>query len=484
MKKIPFQTAKNNFTIIIFGASGSLARLKLFPSLFELVKEGRMPKDFKIVGYSRTPMTHEAFREIVKESVLKVEKNASEKQLKIFLEQITYVSGAYDSAQDYETLKNHLGEVEKIRDRIRLAYFSVPPSVFPDIFENLAATSLNTKKAKLRLIIEKPFGYDLKSAQKLKKQLEHYFDDEQIYLLDHYLGKEAVTNLLSLRIANSLLTHLLNKDFISNIQISALEEKDIEGRANYFDHVGILRDMVQSHLLQIVAYLTMYAPKSKDAGAIHHQKAKVLKALQLGKPYQNIVRGQYGGYSKEKGVAPKSQTETFAAMKLTMNHPLWENVPIYLRTGKCLKKKWTAVVLELKPHEVQKKNGNLQPNRIVIQLQPYEKIEFHLFTKLGGKTFDFHELTTGRPIYCSGDCIGEHGRLLLDAIRGEKALFLNFEEIFEAWKLMDKAQQWCDLESKQCADLHSYKCGSLGPKQADELLKKDGFTWFNALPND
>lgn len=484
MKNIPFQTAKNNFTIIIFGASGSLARLKLFPSLFELVKEGRMPKDFKIVGYSRTPMTDEAFRKIVKESVLKVEKDASKEHLKTFLEQLSYVSGAYDSAQDYETLKNHLGKVEKTKDRIRLAYFSVPPSVFPDIFENLAATPLSTRKGKLRLIIEKPFGYDLKSAQKLKKQLEHYFDDEQIYLLDHYLGKEAVTNLLSLRIANSLLTHMFNKDFISNIQISALEEKDIEGRANYFDHVGILRDMVQSHLLQIVTYLTMYAPKSKDAQAIHHQKAKVLKALQLGKPHQNIVRGQYLGYTKEKGVAAESQTETFAALKLTMNHPLWKNVPIYLRTGKCLKKKWTAVVLEFKPHEVQKKNGNLQPNRIVIQLQPHEKIEFHLFTKLGGKTFDFHELTTGRPIYCSGDCIGEHGRLLLDAIRGEKGLFLNFEEIFEAWKLMDKAQQWCDLESKQCADLHVYECGGLGPKQADELLKKDGFTWFNALPND
>lgn len=190
MKNIPFQKAKNNFTLIVFGASGSLARLKLFPSLFELVKEGRMPKDFKIVGYSRTPMTDEAFREIVKESVLKVEKNASELQIKTFLEQLSYVSGAYDSTQDYETLKKHLGRVEKTKDRIRLAYFSVPPSVFPAIFENLAATPLNTKKAKLRLIIEKPFGYDLKSAQKLKKHLEHYFDDEQIYLLDHYLGKK------------------------------------------------------------------------------------------------------------------------------------------------------------------------------------------------------------------------------------------------------------------------------------------------------
>lgn len=484
MKKIPFQTAAHNFTLFIFGASGSLAQLKLFPAIYELVKEGRMPKDFKIVGYARTPMEDAAFRKLFEKSIRKNEKNVDEAALKKLLENVFYFSGAYDSEADYKNFLKRLKEVEETPDRVRMAYFSVPPSVFPEIFTNLAKVNFNTKRCALRLVIEKPFGYDLSSAKKLKRKLDKHFKPEQVYLLDHYLGKEAVSNLLSLRYANSILTNLFNREYVSNIQISALEEKDIEGRANYFDNVGILRDMVQSHVLQIIAYLTMYAPKEQTGEAIHHQKARVLNSLRLDKPYESIVRGQYKGYNKEKDIPADSQTETYAALKLRIKHPLWKDVPLYIRSGKCLKKKWTAVVLEFKPHEVQEKQSNVPPNRIVIQLQPYEKIEFHLLTKLGGKTFDFHELTTGRPIYCSGDCLGEHGRLLLDVVDGKRGLFLNFEEIFAAWKIMDRAQHWCDKESKKCAELHSYARGTLGPKAADELLRKDGFTWFNAFPND
>ncbi len=482
MKNIPFQIAKHNFTLFIFGASGSLAQLKLFPAIYELVKEKRMPKDFKIVGYARTPMKQDAFKKLFEKSVRKSEKYVDEAALKVLLENVSYFSGQYDSKEDYQMFSEYLHSIENSKDRVRLAYFSVPPSAFNDICINLAAVNFNTKRSPLRLIIEKPFGYDLKSATKIKKTLDKYFEPEQVFLLDHYLGKEAVSNLLSLRYANSILTHLFNREHVSNIQISALEEKDIEGRANYFDHVGILRDMVQSHLLQIIAYLTMYAPKTETAEAIHHEKAKVLNSLRLGKPYEDIVRGQYKGYTKEKDIPANSQTETYAALKLGIKHPLWKDVPLYIRSGKCLKTKWTAVVIEFKPHKVQIKQGNVEPNRIVIQLQPFEKIEFHLLTKLGGKTFDFHPLTTGRPIYCSGDCLVEHGRLLLDVIAGKRGLFLNFEEIFAAWKVMDKAQHWCDRESKKCAELHTYACGSLGPKEADSLLKKDGFKWFNAYP--
>lgn len=483
MKKNLFQTAAHDFTLFIFGASGSLAQLKLFPAIYELVKEGRVPKDFKIVGYARTEMEQEKFRKMFESSVRKNEKNVDEAALKKLLKNVFYFSGQYDSEEDYKNFLKYLKTVEDSGDRIRMAYFSVPPSAFPDIFTNLAKVNFNTKRSPLRLVIEKPFGYDLKSAKKLKQKLDKHFKPEQVYLLDHYLGKEAVSNLLSLRYANSILTHLFSREYVSNIQITALEEKDIEGRANYFDHVGILRDMVQSHLLQIIAYLTMYAPKEQTAEAIHHEKARVLSSLHIGKAHDSIVRGQYKGYTQEKNIPKTSQTETFAALKLSMKHPLWKDVPLYIRSGKCLKTKWTAVVIEFKPHEVQSKQP-VEPNRIVIQIQPYEKIEFHLLTKLGGKTFNFHELTTGRPIYCSGDCLVEHGRLLLDVVAGKKGLFLNFEEIFAAWKVMDKAQNWCDIESKKCIDLHSYECGSLGPKAADDLLKKDGFKWFNAFSND
>lgn len=470
MKKILFQKAENNFTMIIFGASGSLAKLKLFPSIYQLAAEDRLPKDYKIIGYGRSEISNEDFREFFKKSVKEKTERVDDQKLNELLKNIFYVAGQYNSTKDFKKLRTTLDEVEKSKNRIRIAYFSVPPSTFTEIFDNLAAVNFNSIQSKLRLVIEKPFGYDFKSAKKLAKTLQKHFDQDQIYLLDHYLGKEAVTNLLSLRYANSILTTLFNREYVSNIQISALESKDIEGRANYFDHVGILRDMVQSHLLQILAYLTMFMPRERSAKAIHHEKAQVLKSIRV----KNLVRGQYIGYAKEIG--NDSKTETYAAIKLSLKHPLWKDVPIYLRSGKSLNEQWTSIVFEFKPRKAQRDHGNLPHNRIIIQLQPYEKIEFQLLTKLGGKTFDFHELTTGRPIYCSGDCLNEHGRLLLDVMAGKNDLFLNFEEIFAAWKVIDPLQK---LSKKMGAnELHLYKKGSKGPKAADQLLANDGFTWY------
>ena len=186
--------------------------------------------------------------------------------------------------------------------------------------------------------------------------------------------------------------------------------------------------------------------------------------------FRSVSQSRYGGYTKEKGIPKDSQTETYAALKMTLKHPLWKGVPIYIRSGKNLKQKWTAVVIEFAPRRAQRDNPHLSPNRLVIQLQPFEKIEFHLLTKLGGKTFDFHDLTTGRPIYCSGDCLVEHGRLLLDVIAGKQGLFLNFEEIFAAWRVIDPLQKSCALEQSTHCKLHLYKKGSLGPSAADKLL--------------
>jgi len=478
MKEIPFQVAKNNFTFILFGASGSLAKLKIFPALYDLEKEKRMPKDYQIVGFARTPMTAESFRAFFADAIRTQEKNVDEKALSSLLEHVHYFTGNYDEEKSYRDFLRTLKTLEKDPSRVRMAYFSVPPSAFTDIFENLAAVNFNTRKAPLRLVIEKPFGYDLASAKLLKKTLQKNFKPEQLYLLDHYLGKEAVSNLLSLRYANSILTSLFTKEYVSNIQITAMEDKDIEGRANYFDNVGIVRDMVQSHLLQVLAYLTMFAPRDKTPQAIHHEKARLLKSIVLGP----VVRGQYDTYTKEKGIPKDSQTETYAAIKLALKHPLWKGVPIYIRSGKNLKQKWTAVVIEFKPRRAQRETPGLPANRIVIQIQPYEKIEFHLLTKLGGKTFDFHDLTTGRPIYCSGDCLVEHGRLLLEVIEGNQALFLDFEEIFAAWRVIDPLQKACNIKREKHCELHLYKKGSFGPKAADGLIEEDGFTWFNALP--
>lgn len=474
-----FQTAKVPFTLVIFGASGSLAKLKLFPALYELVKEKRLTKGFKIVGYARTPMSTEEFRTFFSESIRAQEPTVDESVLKTLLKNVHYFAGSYDSPADYKRLKKELAQLEEEKKRIRITYFSVPPTVFPDIFQNLSDVNLDTPLSPLRLVIEKPFGTDLRSAKKLKALLDSNFKPNQIFLLDHYLGKEAVSNLLSLRYANSILTSLFSSEFVANLQISALESKDIEGRANYFDQVGILKDMIQSHLLQVLAYFTMLAPKEKTAKAIHHEKARVLKGVSLDHLENSVVRGQYEGYKNEKGIPKDSQTETYAAIKVNLRHGLWKNVPIYIRSGKSLKQKWTGVVVEFKPRDAQKRTPGLPPNRIVIQLQPYEKIEFHLLTKLGGKTFDFHELTTGRPIYCSGDCLVEHGRLFLDVLENRQDLFLNFEEIFEAWRVIDPIQKTCDRMKAEHCKLQRYKKGSLGPSAADELLKRDGFTWYN-----
>lgn len=476
------QIAQNPFTLFIFGASGSLAKLKLFPAIYELAQEGRLKKEFKIVGYARTEMTNEQFRDFFAKSIREQVKFVDEKALSQLLKNIFYFSGQYDQKVDYERFLQELKKIEKTKSRVRIAYFSVPPSAFKDIFKCLGSVNFNTVKASLRLIIEKPFGYDLRSAKKLKRTLEKYFKPEQIFLLDHYLGKEAVSNLLSLRYANSVLTTLMNKECVSNIQITAMEVKDIEGRSNYFDNVGILRDMVQSHLLQILAYLTMFAPTERTAESIHHEKSRILKSIRIKDFKTSIVRGQYQGYTNEPGVPKESQTETYAAVKLFLKHPLWNGVPIYLQSGKSLKQKWTAVVVEFKPRWAQREHGSLPPNRLVIQLQPYEKIEFFLLTKLGGKTFDFHELATSRPIYCSGDCLAEHGRLLLEVVAGKQDLFLNFEEILAGWKIIDPMQKICDKMHKRQCKLPVYRKGSFGPKEAKELLKRDGFEWFYSLP--
>lgn len=475
-----FQTAKSDFTLVIFGASGSLARLKLFPSIYELSKEKRLPKHYKIVGYARTEMTDQKFRDLFEKSVRKAEKYVDEAALKRVLKNVHYFSGQYDELKDYQKFRKELGKMEKSKSRVRIAYFSVPPSAFTDIFTHLGQVSFDTRKSPLRLVIEKPFGYNLRSAKTLRNTLKKSFKPEQIFLLDHYLGKEAVSNLLSLRYANSVLTTLMHRDYVSHIQITAMEDRDIEGRANYFDHVGIMRDMVQSHLLQILAYLTMYAPREQTAESIHKEKTRVLKSIRV--DLKSLVRGQYEGYRKEKGVPDDSRTETFAAMKLSTYHPLWKGVPIYLRSGKALKQKWTSVVIEFKARRAQREHGEIKPNRLVIQIQPTEKIEFHLLTKLGGKTFDFHDLTTGRPIYCSGDCLSEHGRLFLDVIAGDHSLFLNFDEIFAAWRVLDPVQKRCDREQRRFCEPIRYKKGSLGPKEADEMIERDGFEWLNFLP--
>lgn len=475
----PFQIAQHDFTLIIFGASGSLAKLKIFPSLYQLQLENRLPVDFRIVGYARTEMSEKEFHEEFSKSVReKFKEMTDEKILAKVLKNVSYVSGQYDSEADFTRLKGHLATIEEKGKFMRLAYFSTPPSVFEAVITQLGKVNFNTQASKLRLIIEKPFGYDLKSAKNLEKVLVEHFDESQLFLLDHYLGKEAVFNLLSLRYANPILTTLIQGSYVRNIQINGLENLGTEGRANYFEHVGSLRDMVQSHLFQILAFLTMDLPEKINSETIHRGKRNLIESLVLKDKKSSVVRGQYDGYRKEKGVDPKSDTETFAALRIFIDEMRWHNVPVYLRTGKKMKNQLTSVVIEFKPQALQKLHKDLEPNKLIIQLQPNEKIEFSLLTKMGGSEVNFTPLNTGRPIYCSGDCLDEHGRLLIEAIKGDKMLFLDFPEIYASWGFVDKIIE--SFEENEIPLVH-YKPGTFGPKESYEMLEQYGHKWHDIV---
>ncbi|MFA7277481.1 MAG: glucose-6-phosphate dehydrogenase [Candidatus Gracilibacteria bacterium] len=476
---IPFQKAESDFTLIIFGASGSLARLKLFPSLYQLHLEKRTPKDFKIVGYARTEMSQEGFKDEFRQAVrAKFKTTTDEKILESVVKNVSYVSGNYDNEMDYGALEKHLSVIEKKNNkRIRMAYLSTPPSVFEAVIKQLGKAKLDTSLSKLRLIVEKPFGYDLASAKHLEGILLENFQENQFFLLDHYLGKEAVFNLLSLRYANPILTSLIRGEYISNIQINGLEKFGTEGRASYFDHVGSVRDMVQSHLFQILAFLTMDLPEQITCESVHRAKRNLIESLHLKDKKTSIILGQYKGYAKEPGVKEKSKTETFAAIRLFIDNLNWHNVPVYMRTGKKMKEQLTSVVIEFKPQPLQKgSRNNLEPNKLIIQLQPFEKIEFNLLTKMGGSEVDFVPLNTGKPIYCSGDCLDEHSRLLLEVIKGEKMLFLEFSEIYAAWNVVDQI-----TKSSENGDipLRIYEPGTFGPKEASKMLEDGSHTWHD-----
>jgi len=468
-------TAESNFSLVIFGASGSLARLKIFPALYQLALEERMPQDYLIVGYGRSDLSSEEFKNEFSDAVKDYYEDVDEDVLKELVESVNYVSGQYDSHEDFEKLGDFLDENEESKDRVRMAYFAVPPTVFDNVIECLSAT-LHKSDVTLRLILEKPFGTNLDSAKELKKKLSA-FDKRNVFLLDHYLGKESVFNLLYLRFVNSIFSYLIQGQYVANIQITAMESVDIEGRAGYFEEAGTLRDMMQSHIFQVLTFLTMNIPESFDPGSVHESKLPLLESLYFDGDSKDVVRGQYEGYTGTEGVDPDSKTETFAALKIGIDSEDWKGVPIYLRTGKCLTTKWTSVVVEFKPHEYQKQlPTEVESNKLLIVLQPQEKIEFYMLTKRGGHDLEFDDLTTGKPIYCSGDCLSEHARLLLEVVEGDQLLFLDFPEILEAWKVIDPIHE---MFEKDELPLDLYDCKSIGPESADELIRKDGFEWYN-----
>jgi len=465
------------FVFTIFGASGDLAKIKIFPALYALAAQKRFPKNFHIVGYARTKKSDEEFRKEFRESVLKrSEEEVDEKILDHLLKHVHYVTGQYDKPKSFRNFAQEVLTLTKGKKVTNITYLAVPPSAFTGIVKNLAGVR-DKLGEDLRVIIEKPFGHDETSARQLYHHVSTYFDDDKVYLLDHYLGKEAVQSLLLLRYANSILNTLLDGDLIANIQITASEDLSVSNRISYFDQVGIIKDMIQSHLLQLLSLLTMNLPVVQKSEGIHREKISVLSALKYRGYEKGLILAQHKSYKKIDGVKKGSKTPTFTALRLFIDKQKWFGVPIYIRTGKMLNEKHTYVTVEFKKLPFQQRNKDIQTNKLVIELQPDEKINLQLYTKIGGAQDQFHTLTTSESIACYGDdCLPEHGRLLMDVFKGDQSNFLVFEEIIATWKFTDKILK---TAKKRNFDTYTYEDYSSGPEEMHRITELDNFEWFD-----
>lgn len=462
------------FIFTIFGASGNLAQIKIIPTLYQLYENKMLPGEFYIVGYARSDMDEEEFRKYFAKHVKDNHKGKIDnKVLNSLLKHVHYTHGQYDHQEDFVKYHKHLNSITKGKSLSNVCYFAVPPFVFKPIIENLAETR-KSENDDIRLVLEKPFGDNASSASDLFHFVSRYFKEDQVYLLDHYLGKSVVQSILTLRESNRILNLMLKGAEVANIQISAFEKLGVEDRVGYFERVGTLKDMIQSHLLQVLALITMSIPVTNSDESLHREKYSILSAVKFSKSKKNIVLGQYESYKKHEGVPKDSKTDTYAALRLFIDRQSWYKVPIYLRTGKKLHEHHTYIVVELKKHEFQPKSE--QPNRVIIEFYPDEKLNIKLVNK-HGRSSSYQDVTTSDTIACEGGgCMPEHGVLLLDALNGRKKFFLSFPEVITTWELIDSVLKYA---RKNNVKVENYKDGSMGPESQSKLTEMDGFEWFD-----
>jgi len=481
MKKIPT-------SIIIFGASGDLTQRKLIPSFFNLFRKRKTPKNFNIVGYGWTPFTDEHFREHLHNGLKEYAGfEFTDTEWSLFAPHLYYHQGKYDDQSRFEDLAAYLDKLEK-GEANRLYYMSIPPSLFPVIVSNLDATDqIKEDVGWRRVVVEKPFGTDLASARELNEQVHRVLNERQVYRIDHYLGKETVQNILFTRFANTIFEPLWNRNYIDSVQITVSEEVGVGYRAGYYDSVGVLRDMFQNHLLQLVTLVAMEPPASFNADALRNEKVKVLSAIQpiTGEAVaENTVRAQYDGYCNEPDVREGSTTPTYAALRLFINNWRWQGVPFYLRSGKHMAEKQTQIIIRFKEPPLAMfpllPGQHMKPNMLVLYLQPDEGVHLRFEAKAPDTAaetrsvdMEFHYAESFGPT-----AIPEaYERLLLDALQGDAALFTRADEVEMAWSLIDPIiEGW---ETHQTPPLAAYRPRSWGPAEADALLSKDGRTWMH-----
>ncbi len=472
-------------TIIIFGASGDLTQRKLIPSLFNLFRKRRTPKKFQILGFGGTPFSDEQFREHLHKGV---QENAgysfSDEEWNVFASGLYYMTGKYTETADFKKLADTLASLEN-GDANRMFYMALPPTVFPIIIDNLDASGqLHENGGWRRVILEKPFGTDLASAVTLNKQVHKALNENQIYRIDHYLGKETVQNILFTRFANTIFEPIWNRTYIDHVQITVSEKVGVEHRAGFYDSVGVLRDMFQNHLLQLLALVAMEPSASFSASDLRNEKVKVLSAIQPITPEQvsaSTVRAQYKGYRGEPEVNPNSTTPTYAAMRLYINNWRWKGVPFYLRSGKNLAEKHSQIIIQFKePPLAMFPMQTTKPNMLVLYLQPDEGLHVRFEAKAPDTVSETRSVDME---FHYAEAFGKtaipeaYERLLLDAIQGDASLFTRADEVETAWSLMDPIlQTW---ETHQTPSLAVYRPGSWGPPEGYDLLARDGRRWLN-----
>lgn len=482
-------------SLVIFGVTGDLSKKKLLPAVYDLANRGLLPASFALVGFGRRAWSDEEFAAFVEEQVRAHSRTPfSERTFKQLRDGMRFVTGTFDDAEAFTKLSDVVSELDRVRGTQgnHAFYMSVPPRDFPKVSRQLAECGLakSDEGAWRRVIIEKPFGHDLKSAQELDRVVSEVFDPQSVFRIDHYLGKETVQNLLALRFANAMFEPIWNANYVSHVQITMAEDIGIGSRAGYYDGIGAARDVIQNHLLQLMALTAMEEPVSFSAADLIAEKTKVFSAVRLPQDFSlHTARGQYAagwqgsekvvGYLEEQGIDPSSTTETYAAIRLDVDTRRWAGVPFYLRTGKRLGKRVTeiAVVFKRAPHLPFETTATreLGRNAIVIRVQPDEGVTMRFGAKVPGTAMEVRDVSMD---FSYGSSFTEsspeaYERLILDVMLGDPPLFPTTQEVNLSWQILDPIEEyWATLGQPQ-----PYRAGTWGPKEADEMLARDGFVW-------